>query len=433
MQHCAECHDEDAEGDGPWASNAPHIWPKPANFHARNSDPGRLYYIIYNGREGTMMAPQIIGNRAFIGISGGDFGVRGFVAAYDINTGKELWRFWTIPGPGEPGHETWEGDSWKTGGGPAWMTPTYDPETNTLFYGIGNPGPDLVGDNRTGDNLYTECTIALDADTGKLKWHYQTVPHDVWDLDNVVEPVLDDITYNGKRIKAVMWAGKNGFFYVLDRTNGKFQYAIQYAHKVNWGKVLPDGSVNLDRSKFPVKDTWTTVYPGAAGGKEWVPVAYNPKMKRMFIPAIENGHRHKVIQQEFHPGLVYWGGISAPVPNEAYGHITAVDVETGKIAWDTRTKFPVVCGVACTASGLVITGTPDQQMLILDADNGNILWSYKATSGFHGGPMVYAVKGKEYIGFPNGWGGWVAGFDIMGTPELEGVPFQNTMYAFALP
>lgn len=379
------------------------------------------------------IAPQVIGNKIIVGISGGDFGVRGFIDAYDINTGKRLWRFWTVPGPGEPGSDTWEGDSWKNGGGPSWMTPTYDPELNTIYVGIGNPGPDLDGDNRDGANLYTECTVALDADTGKLKWYYQTIPHDVWDLDNVVEPVLDEINIDGKLKKVVMWAGKNGYFYVLDRTNGKFIYALQFVHKLNWGKVLPDGSVNLDRSKFPVRDKFTTVYPGAAGGKEWCPVSYDPVKKRMFIPVIENGHMHKVIQQEHIPGLLYWGGASVPVPNEAYGHIAAIDVEKRQIVWDTRTEFPVVAGITSTASGLVITGTPDQKMLILDADTGKILWEYKAISGWHSAPVVFAVNGKQYIAFANGWGGWVTGFALTGTPRLEGIPHQNTMYVFALP
>lgn len=378
------------------------------------------------------LAPQIIGKKVIAGISGGEFGIRGFIDAYDIDSGKRIWRFWTVPSPGEPGSETWEGDSWKTGGAPAWMTCTYDTETNTLFAGTGNPGPDLIGDNRKGDNLYTECVIALDADTGNLKWYYQVLPHDVWDLDNVIEPVLDDISLDGKIRKVVMFASKNGYFYVLDRVTGKFIYSMPFSHKIDWGSVLPDGRVKLNADKFPVKDKWTEVFPGSAGGKEWCPVAYDPRMKRMFVPCIENGHMHKVIEQEFKPGLLYWGGVSKPIPNAAYGHIAAIDVEKKKIAWDVRTRFPVVSGVTCTASGLVITGTPDQKMLILDADNGKELWSFKAASGWHSAPVVYAVNGKEYIAFANGWGGWVTGFDLAGTPELKGLPYDNILYVFSL-
>ncbi len=379
------------------------------------------------------MAPQIIGEKVIVGISGGDFGVRGFVDAYDIRTGKRIWRFNTVPGPGEPGHDTWEGESWKTGGGPSWMTCTYEPGTQTIFVGIGNPGPDLAGSERTGANLFTECTVALDVNTGRLKWYFQTIPHDVWDLDNIVEPIIDDITIDGRLRNVVMFASKNGYFYVIDRKSGEFIYAIPFSHQITWGNVGPDGKAIVDESKYPVKDRWTTVYPGAAGGKEWVPVAYDPRTKRMFVPCIENGHRHKVIEQEFLPGLLYWGGVSAPVPMEAYGHVAAIDVEKKRIAWDRRTRFPVVAGVTCTASGLVITGTPDQKMLILDADDGKELWSFRAPSGWHSAPVVYEVDGKEYIAFANGWGGWVAGYDLMGTPGLEDLPTDNTMYVFALP
>ncbi|MCK9275262.1 MAG: PQQ-dependent dehydrogenase, methanol/ethanol family [Syntrophales bacterium] len=377
------------------------------------------------------IAPQIIGNKIVLGNSGGDFGTRGFVDAYDADTGVRLWRFWTVPAPGEPGSETWSGDSWKTGGGPAWMTPTYEPETHTIYVGTGNPGPDITGESRQGDNLYTECIVALDAETGARKWHYQTVPHDVWDLDNVTEPLIADLTIDGKARKVVLFASKNGYFYVLDRTDGAFIYAVQFVHKLDWGRVNADGTVTLDKSKFPVKDKWTTVYPGAAGGKEWCPVAYDPQRKRVFIPVIENGHRHKVIEQEFRPGLLYWGGVSEPVPNEAYGHIMAIDVETGNIAWDTETEFPVVAGVTCTAGGLVITGTPDQKMLFLDADTGNVLRTFTAASGWHSAPVTFKVNGRQYIAFANGWGGWVAGFDLMGTPELEDLPRDNVMYVFA--
>lgn len=379
------------------------------------------------------LAPQIIGKKVVLGLSGGEFGIRGFIDAYDVDTGKRLWRFWTVPGPGEPGSETWQGDSWKTGGAPAWMTCTYEAETNTIFAGTGNPGPVLTLENRKGDNLYIECIVALDADTGKLKWHYQTIPHDVWDYDNVLEPVLDDVTLDGTARKVVMFASKNGFFYVLDRVTGTFIYSIPFSHKINWGTVLPDGRAKLNADKFPAKDKWTEVFPGPSGGKEWCPAAYDPRMKRMFVPCIENGHLQKVIEQEFKPGLLYLNGASKPVPNSAYGHIAAIDVEKKKVVWDIRTQYPVVAGITSTASGLVITGTPDQKMLILDADNGKELWSFKGVSGWHSAPVVYAVDGKEYIAFANGWGGWVAGFDLTGAPELEGLPGNNVLYVFTLP
>jgi alcohol dehydrogenase (cytochrome c) len=379
------------------------------------------------------IAPQVAGGKFFLGVSGGVYGARGFVDAYDLATGRRIWRFWTVPGPGEPGHDTWPGDSWKKGGGPVWVTPTYDADTRTLFVGTGNPGPVVDGSGRQGDNLYTASLLALDADSGELKWHFQVVPHDVWDYDNAVEAVIDDITVDGRLVKAVMFASKNGYFYVLDRTNGTFVYAQPFAHRINWGKVGPDGRAIVDPSKIPVKDRWVEVYPGAAGAREWCPSAYDPATKRMFVPGIENGHRHKVIEQAFRPGLLYWGGSSVPVPNEAYGHIVAIDVEQKRIVWDVRTKFPVVSGISATASGLVVTGTPDQFMLFLDARDGRELHRIKAPSGWHSSPVIYAVAGRQFIAFANGWGGWVSGFNLTGTPELRGLPQDNILFSFALP
>jgi alcohol dehydrogenase (cytochrome c) len=377
-------------------------------------------------------APILIENKVVLGISGSDFGVRAFIEAYDAGTGRSIWKWWCVPGPNEPGHETWEGKSWEHGGGSAWMPITYDQETNTIYAGCGNPGPDLDGSVRKGDNLYTECTVALDANTGKLKWHFQMIPHDVWDLDNVTETVLDEITLDGQKRRVGMVACKNGYFYVLDAETGKCYYALQYVHKVNWGKVDPDGTPHPDFGMAPVKDKWTVVYPGASGGKEWCPVAYDPNRKRLFIPVIENPHRHKLISQEFTGGLNYWAGASVPVPGEGYGHLTAIDVEQKKIAWDKRTTYPLVCGVTCTQPGLVITGTPDQRMIVYDADTGDILHEWLAPSGWHSAPVVYEVDGTQFIAFANGWGGWVAGFDAEGAPELSTLPKDNIMYAFAL-
>lgn len=375
------------------------------------------------------LAPQIIGNKAIVGISGGEYGIRGFIDAYDIDTGKQLWRFYTIPGPGEPGHDTWGGDSWKTGGCPNWMTCTYDPKLNMIYAGIGNAGPDIDSAAHPGDNLYATSVVALDADTGKLQWHYQTVPHDVWDLDCTVCPVIDDITYQGRRVPVVMFAPKNGYFYVIDRRNGKVVYTLQVAHKVSWGKVSEDGKVTINQASIPQTGKGTTAWPGASGGKEWCNVAYHPGMKRIFIPIVEEPFSHKTIPQPYIPGQWYWGGASAILPN-SYGHIVAVDVEKRRIAWDKRWEEPALCSLMVTEPGLVVTGTPLGKMIIMDADNGNDLFTMLAPSGWHGGPMSYAVKGKQYIGFPNGWGGPSQG---LGAPMIRRVPNINTMMVFALP
>jgi alcohol dehydrogenase (cytochrome c) len=312
------------------------------------------------------------------------------------------------------------------------MPITYDAGTNTIFAGLGNPGPDLDGSVREGDNLYSESTVALDPDTGKLKWYFQVLPHDVWDLDNVTETVLDEITIDGQKRRVGMLASKNGYFYVLDRDTGKCIYAMQYVHRVNWGTVDGDGTPHPDWSMAPRKDRYTVVYPGSSGGKEWCPVAYDPKMKRIFIPVIENPHRHILIEQQFHGGLNYWGGASVPVPGEGYGHLCAIDVEKKKIAWDKLTKYTLVSGVTCTSSGLVITGTPDQRMQIYNAENGDILYEYRAPSGWHSAPVPYEVDGVQYIAFANGWGSWIAGYDAEGTPELNKLIKDNALYVFAL-
>ena len=295
-------------------------------------------------------APQVIPGKVLIGVSGGEYGVRGHITAYDTKTGHELWRFHTVPQKGEKGNETWAGDSWKLGGAVSWMPATWDPDTNTLYCQTGNPGPDLGGSDRKGSNLYSNCLLALDADTGKLKWHYQTIPHDTWDLDNMGNPVLATITVNGSPRKVVMFTGKSGYFFVLDRKDGSFIRATQIAHKVTWGRIDANGKPVVDDSKHPVRDRWIDVYPGASGGKEWCPIAYDPERKLAFVPLIEMGSRHKVIRQEYRPGLFFWGGVSKGIENETpYGHILAIDVETGKIAWDVRTDHPMLSGITCTA------------------------------------------------------------------------------------
>ena len=295
------------------------------------------------------LAPQVIGNKAIVGISGGEYGVRGFIDCYDITSGKRLWRFHTTPGPGEPGHDTWEGDSWKTGGAPNWMTCSYEASRDTIYCGIGNAAPDINGDKRAGINLYATCVVALDVNTGKLKWYYQTVPHDIWDLDCTVNPVIADVRVQGKPRQLVMFAPKNGYFYAIDRITGKPVYAVPVAHRITWGTVTRDGVAQPDMSKAPVREQGTKVSPGATGGKEWANEAYDPKRHLMFIPLTEMPFTHFKVDAPRYPGEFYWGGYSVQDP--AYGHITAVDVRTGKVKWEVRTGFPQMCSITCTASG----------------------------------------------------------------------------------
>ena len=229
------------------------------------------------------MAPLVVKDKVIVGVGGGEFGIRGFIAAYDAKTGKEAWRFNTIPGPGEPGHETWSGDDWKNGGASVWNTGSYDPALNLTYWGIGNPGPDWNPDQRPGDNLYSDSVVALDPDTGKLKWHFQFTPHDPYDYDSTQVPVLADIDWQGRPTKVMMWANRNGYFYVLDRTNGKFLLGQPFV-KVNWAS-------GLDTNGRPIQTpqpTGTPTWPGIQGGTNWYPPSFSPSTGLFYFSVWEN-------------------------------------------------------------------------------------------------------------------------------------------------
>src|SRR6266436_4529952 len=232
-------------------------------------------------------APLVVKDKVIVGTAGGEFGIRGFIAAYDVKTGKEAWRFYTIPGPGEPGHETWAGDSWKTGGASVWMTGSYDPQSNLTYWGVGNPGPDYNGDLRKGDNLYSDSVVALDADTGKLKWYYQFSPHDEFDYDAVQVPVLADMEWQGKPRKVILWANRNGFFYVLDRATGQFLLAKPFV-EVTWASGFDEkGRPVVVPGKIPSAEG-TLIYPGNPGGTSWYSPSYSPGTGLFYIPAWVN-------------------------------------------------------------------------------------------------------------------------------------------------
>ena len=213
-------------------------------------------------------APLVVKDKVIVGVAGAEYGIRGFIAAYNASTGKEAWRFNTIPGPGEKGHETWAGDSWQHGGGSGWITGSYDPSLNLVYWGVGNPGADWNADNRAGDNLYSDCAIALDADTGALKWYFQFTPHDQYDYDAVQIPVLVDANWKGSSRKMMMWANRNGFFYVLDRTNGKFLYGMPFT-KVTWAKGLDENGRPIPAPNMSPTPEGTLIYPGVQGGTNW--------------------------------------------------------------------------------------------------------------------------------------------------------------------
>ena len=288
------------------------------------------------------VAPLVVKGKVIIGISGAEYGIRGFIDAYDAKTGKRLWRFYTVPGAddkSEHAHKalaTWEGNSWLTGGGSAWVTGTYDPELNTLYWGIGNPSPDFNGEVRKGDNLYTCSILALNPDDGSYKWHFQNSPHDVWDYDGVNEPVLVDINRDGKPVKALVQAHRNGYFYCLNRENGEFLYGKPFC-EVTWtdrtkgadGLDPKTGRPFVNPAALPTA-AGVRVCPGAAGGKEWNPMAYDPGTGFAFVPVINNCAKFTSGKAFFIKGQPYWGSSLTLIDNQASGALKAIDVTTGR-------------------------------------------------------------------------------------------------------
>ncbi|MCH8332786.1 PQQ-dependent dehydrogenase, methanol/ethanol family [Candidatus Sumerlaeota bacterium] len=347
------------------------------------------------------LAPLVVKDKVIVGIAGAEYGVRGFIAAYDAETGSEAWRFYTIPGPGEPGSETWEGDSWMNGGGSAWVTGTYDPELNLIYWGIGNPSPDFNGDVRMGDNLYSNCIVALDADSGKLVWHYQASPHDVFDWDGVSEPILVDETINGVEVKALVQANRNGYLYALDRTNGKLLYASPYS-KVDWALMDENGKPVLNPEIM--QDSSVHVWPGLFGGKNWPPAAYSPLTHMIYIPDMERGSTFTSRDITFRRGLAYMGGsVGFDGASVSTGHIQALDVRTGEKKWSYDVGSPNWAGLLATGGGLVFGGAPDGFLRAFNDETGELLWKYQTGNGIAAPPTSFTIDGKQYIGIASGW------------------------------
>lgn len=386
-------------------------------------------------RDGYTMtvAPLVVKDKVIVGVSGGEYGVRGYVDAYDIRTGRRAWRFYTVPGPGEPGHETWGGkETWRTGGGTTWITGSYDPELDLLYWGVANPGPVFNGAVRPGDNLYTSSVVALDPNTGRLRWHYQWTPHDIWDYDGVNEVILADLPIGGRTVKALLHADKNGFFYALDRTNGKFLYAKEFARQTWASSINPQtGRPTVNPNAIPGPD-YTIGCPGPAGAKEWNHMAYSPQTRMAYVPVIENCAYFRSGQAFYNRGQPFWGSYAtaeALGPGESHGFLKAINAATGQEAWKIRSEHPVVSGVLSTAGGLVFWGEADGMFHATDARTGKPLWKFNVGSGIHAPPITYAVGGKQYVAIAAGWGGWVSGF----APELRDQPRGHSLMVFELP
>lgn len=356
---------------------------------------------IKKGYSGTV-APLVVKNKVILGVAGAEYGIRGFIDAYDADTGKRAWRFWTVAGPDDPGGNTWGGDSWQRGGGSIWVTGTYDPETNLTYWGTGNPGPDWNGDLRPGDNLYTTSVVGLDVDTGKLKWHFQNTPHDVHDWDSISEPIPIDTVVNGQKVKAIVQANRNGYFYALDRVTGKFLYAKPYT-KVTWSDgVDAKGRPNLIAGQDPTADG-TKSCPAVGGGHNWQATTYNVQTGWYYFTATEGCQTYYKNHQEFREGLLYTGSTGSPLPLEpTSGAIVAMDPGSGAIKWKYELVSPPPSGLVSTAGGLVFAGTREGHFMALDAKTGKVLWKFQTGGTVIAPPITYMFNGRQYVAVATG-------------------------------
>ncbi|MGY1625328.1 PQQ-dependent dehydrogenase, methanol/ethanol family [Geodermatophilus sp. SYSU D00965] len=376
--------------------------------------------------ESLTIAPLAVKDRVVVGSSGGEFGVRGHLDAYDMETGERVWRCYTVPKPGEPGSETWpaEGEAWARGGGNCWITGTFDPETNLLYWGTGNPAPDFDGEVREGDNLHTDSVIAVDVDTGEIRWHYQCTPHDLWDYDSNMECILFE--QDGRKLLAHF--DKNGYAFVLDRTNGERVRIFPFVDRITWGNITPNGLVTA--SIYPEAEGEDVhFYPGPAGAKEWTHAAYSQKTGLFYVPVQDTGATVARRRREFKESIPYWGAAVVVDAEDMTGSITAFDPATGQEAWRWRNDLPMCASVLATAGDLVFAGTPSGQFVALDARSGEELWQFNCGSGHHSSPCTYSVDGKQYIAVPVGWGAWVEGF----LPGMMGGPHGQALFVFSLP
>jgi alcohol dehydrogenase (cytochrome c) len=395
------------------AHNGKPVW----DVNVNGADPATGYSIT--------VAPLVVRNKVIIGAAGGEYGIRGFIAAFDAATGKEAWRFYTIPGPGEPGNETWAGDSWKHGGASVWVTGSYDPDLNLTYWGIGNPGPDYNGDERAGDNLYSDSVVALDADTGKLKWHFQFTPHDVFDYDSVQIPVLADLAWQGRARKLMLWANRNGFFYVLDRTTGEFLLGKPF-ERVTWATGLDaKGRPILVPGAAPTAEG-KLIYPGVQGATNWFSPSFSPRTELFYVSTwVDYASTFTKYEVGYEPGQRYTGGtprstvpgvrnvgtINTRREEDGSGAVRAIDPKTGDRRWEFKLTDVSDSGILTTSTDLLFVGSRDGSFYALNARTGEQLWRATVGGQVVAGPMAYRVNGTQYIAVAAG----------------------NTMFTFALP
>ncbi len=385
-------------------------------------------------------APLIAGGVLITGISGGEFGTRGFINGWNLETGEKKWHRWTTAAPGEKGGDTWNPEMYKTGGGPTWLTGTYDPELDLVYWGVGNGSP-WNPVTRGGDSLHVGSVLAIRPSTGDIVWSYQFSPGDPYDYDGTNELVLAELPMAGKRTKVVMQANRNGFFYVLDRASGKLLKADQFAKKVNWatgidlasGRPIDTPMTTMVRKTEEMKD-FIDVWPSAFGGKNWAPMSYDPVRRLAFFNTINLGMKIKYVKQARPGGPNWWLGLELggfPAPEDGMrGSVVAWDPVTGKKVWEVNSKAPNWSGVLSTASGLVFLGTQTGQFKAYDAENGKELWSFQTGSGISGLPIAWEHNGREYITVTSG-AATVYGA-LTGDPELANMPAGSSLWTFAL-
>ncbi|HXB99000.1 MAG TPA: PQQ-dependent dehydrogenase, methanol/ethanol family [Terriglobales bacterium] len=363
-----------------------------------------IAYADWNKNYGATSVPLIIKDKVLVGTSGGDSGVRGFLAAYDATSGKLVWRLWTIPGPGEFGSSSWPGDSYLHGGGTTWMPGTYDPELNTVYWGTGNAGPDYDGDVRPGDDLYTACLLAIDPDNGKLKWYFQFTPHDLYDYDGVETPVLIDRVYQGTPRRLLVEANRNGYLYVLDRADGKFLSATQFAVRLNWAKGIDANGRPIVSGLQPTSDG-TLICPGDIGGTNWFSPSYSEFTHQFYLSAFNICSTYFKKPAVFAEGSNYYStGTTHDSKDRGKKELLAFDLDKNSFTW----RYPQEGdshswgGVMTTASGLVFFADDAESFEAVDAMTGKSLWHFNTGQTFHASPMSYSVSGKQYVAIASG-------------------------------
>ena len=431
-----------------------------AQIVALNQDTGKVVWKEkiddFKGGYSFTSAPLIVKGKVITGVSGGEFGIIGRVEARDAKTGKMVWVRPTVEGHmgylngeengitgGEAG-KTWPGDLWKTGGAATWAGGTYDPDTNLVLYGTGNPAP-WNAHLRPGDNLYSTSTVAINPDTGKIVWHYQFTPNDGWDYDGVNETVPFDMQQGGKTIKAAGHADRNGFFYVMNRENGKLMNTFPFVDQIDWakgvdlktGRPIETGMRpgNPAESADGKKGKQVFVAPSFLGGKNWMPMAYNPGTKLFYVPANEWGMDIWNEPIAYKRGAAYLGAgfTIKPLNKEYIGALRAYDPATGKRVWEARNKAPLWGGVLTTAGDLVFTGTPEGFLKAFDAKNGKELWKFQTGSGVVGCPVTWEMDGEQYVAVTSGWGGAVP---LWGGDVAKTVKYLNqggSVWVFKMP